>query len=82
MVETVRRARREDAGEIVRLVRALAVYEKEPASIVRMTEADVLRDGFGELRRVVAQNGEDDGEEVGIALFFPKDSTGEGRAGG
>ena len=79
--DSVRWARREDAGEIVRLVRALAVYEKEPASIVRMSEADVLRDGFGEPRRFEALIALADGAAVGFALFFHNYSTWEGRAG-
>ena len=45
---TVRWARASDASDIVRLIMALAKYENEPASSVRVTEADILRDGFGE----------------------------------
>lgn len=81
MSETIRWARREDAAEIVRLVRALAEYEREPPSIVKMTEADVLRDGFSEPRRFEALIAEADGRAVGFALFFHNYSTWEGRAG-
>ena len=81
MAGSIRWARREDAGEIVRLVRALAEYENEPPSIVRMTEADVLRDGFGEPRRFEALIAAANGESVGFALFFHNYSTWEGRAG-
>ena len=52
MPETrIRAATAEDAATIVRLVRALAAYENEPAESVKMTERDVLRDGFTEPRR-------------------------------
>jgi len=81
MQTLIRWAHREDAGEIVRLVRALAEYEREPPSIVKMTEADVLRDGFAEPRRFEALLAESGGRPVGFALFFPNYSTWEGRPG-
>ena len=78
---SIRPAGPEDAGDIVRLVRALAAYENEPVETVRMTEADVLRDGFSEPRRFEVLLAEDAGEAVGFALFFHNYSTWEGRAG-
>jgi GNAT superfamily N-acetyltransferase len=77
----VRPATSADAGTIVRFVRALAEFEREPAESVRLTEADVLRDGFGERPRFEVLIGEVDGEPAGFALFFPNYSTWEGRAG-
>ena len=77
----IRPARPEDAGEIVRLVRALAVYENEPVETVKMTEVDVLRDGFSEPRRFEVLLAEHEGEAVGFALYFHNYSTWEGRAG-
>ena len=41
----VRRATRDDVATILRLIRALAVYEREPDAAIA-TEADLLRDGF------------------------------------
>lgn len=70
-----------DADEIVDLVRALAIYEKEPLSSVKLTAADVRRDGFGPARRFEVLLAEDDGRALGFALFFPNYSTWEGRAG-
>lgn len=82
MPETlIRPARPEDAGEIVRLVKALAAYENEPEETVKLTEATVLRDGFSEPRRFEALLAELDGEPVGFALYFHNYSTWEGRAG-
>lgn len=77
----IRWAVENDAALIVRFVRQLAVYEKEPAENVRITEADVRRDGFGASPRFEALIAELDGEPAGFALFFPNYSTWEGRPG-
>lgn len=71
-----------DASEIVAMVRELAAFENEPLSSVKLTEADVLRDGFTEPRRfecLVAER--QDGQLLGFALFFHNYSTWEGKAG-
>lgn len=82
MAETsIRWARPSDAATIVELVRALALYENEPVETVKMTEADVLRDGFGEPRRFECLLAELNGAPVGFALFFHNYSTWQGRAG-
>jgi ribosomal protein S18 acetylase RimI-like enzyme len=78
---TVRPATPADAATLVALVRELAIYEREPLSSVKMTEADVLRDGFGPERRFEALIAEADGRAAGFALFFHNYSTWEGRAG-
>ncbi|KAL5476173.1 hypothetical protein EMCRGX_G026087 [Ephydatia muelleri] len=44
----IRCATEEDVPAIHRLIILLAEYEKEPRSIVKLTEAELLRDGFGE----------------------------------
>ncbi|MCH7642377.1 MAG: GNAT family N-acetyltransferase [Chloroflexi bacterium] len=77
----VRFAVPDDAATIVRLVRSLAVYEKESPEIVRLTEADVLRDGFGDPPRFETLLAELDGTPVGFALFFHNYSTWQGRPG-
>ncbi len=77
----VRPAAPEDAGEIVRLVRALAAYEHEPLASVKLTEAIVGRDAFGPTPCFEALLGELDGEVVGLALYFHNYSTWEGRPG-
>ena len=81
MTVVVRPAVSADAGTIVQLVRELAEYEKEPLTSVKMTEADVLRDGFGAERRFECLIAEVDGRAAGFALFFHNYSTWEGRAG-
>lgn len=76
----VRPATPGDAGTIVRMVRDLARFE-DMLDQVRITEEDVLRDGFGATPRFEALIAELDGAPVGFALFFHSYSTFEGRAG-
>ena len=77
----VRFAIPDDAATIVRFVRGLAAFEREPADSVRLSEADVRRDGFGAQPRFEALIAERAGRPVGFALFFPNYSTWEGRPG-
>lgn len=79
--DLVRPATPADAATVVQLIRELAAYEKEPASSVKITEADVLRDGFGERPRFEALLAGKDGRADGLALFFHNYSTWEGRSG-
>lgn len=67
-----------DAAEIVALVRELALYEKEPDAAV-LTEADILRDGFGHEPYFRCIMAEWDGQMAGFALYFFQYSTWEGR---
>jgi len=82
---TVRAATPADASTIVAFVRGLAEFEHEPLEQVHLTEADVLRDGFGErpsFECLIAEQPSEAGvRPVGFALFFPNYSTWEGRAG-
>lgn len=77
----IRAAKPADAATIVSLVQALAIYENEPLSSVKITSEDVLRDGFGERKYFEVLIAELDDEPVGFALFFHNYSTWEGRAG-
>ena len=74
-----------DAPAIVEFVRGLARFEHEPVEHVHLTEADVVRDGFGARPafEVVIAERLSDGvpTSVGFALFFPNYSTWEGRPG-
>jgi GNAT superfamily N-acetyltransferase len=78
-VPAIRLARREDAAAILRLVRELADYENL-LDRVRATEADILRDGFGDVPRFECLLAEQGGAAVGFALFFHSYSTFEGRS--
>jgi GNAT superfamily N-acetyltransferase len=77
----IRPAAPEDAGEVVRLVKALAVYENEPPEVVEMTEADVRAHGFGERPYFEVLLAELDGAPAGFALYFHNYSTWTGRPG-
>jgi N-acetylglutamate synthase-like GNAT family acetyltransferase len=46
MATTIRPATRADIPQILKFIRALAVYERESAAVTA-TEADLERDGFG-----------------------------------
>lgn len=76
----IRDALPEDAAEIMAMIHELAVFERAPEA-VHATEADLLRDGWGERPVFEALMAEIDGTPVGFALFFPKYSTWEGCAG-
>lgn len=77
----VRPATPADAPVIVQLIRELATYEKEPLAGVKVTEADILRDGFGPQQRFESLLVDVGGRPAGFALFFHNYSTWEGRAG-
>jgi GNAT superfamily N-acetyltransferase len=77
---SIRNAEPADAATIVRLIRELAVFENL-LDQVRITEADVLRDGFGARRCFECLLAEVGGEAVGFAIHRPHYSTFEGRPG-
>jgi GNAT superfamily N-acetyltransferase len=60
------------------LIHELAEFERLPLVV---TEADLLRDGFGDAPKFRAMVAEWDGKPAGYALFFGYYSTFEGRAG-
>lgn len=75
----VRTAVPADVPVLLALVRALAVYEREPDA-VQATEADLHR-GLFEDRTCSAHVTEVDGAVVGFALWYPTFSTWTGRPG-
>jgi GNAT superfamily N-acetyltransferase len=77
---TIRFATVADVETILRFIKGLAAFEKEPDA-VKTTTADLLRDGFGEHPKFEVLLAEIGQEVVGFALFFPTYSTWEGRAG-
>ena len=76
----LRRAVLGDEAEVLRLIRALADYEKLAHEVVA-TEADLRRTLFGERPEAECLLAEVDGRCVGIALYFANYSTFRGRAG-
>jgi len=77
---TVRPATPADVPEIHRLLRGLAAFAGGLERL-RATEADLLRDGFGDRPVFEVLLAERAGRAVGYALFFPNYSTWEGRPG-
>ena len=80
MSGAVRRARPEDVGAIVGLVRELAAYEREPDA-VRLTDAVLAARLFGPDPAVFAHVAVLDGEVVGTAVWFLTFSTWTGTHG-
>lgn len=88
----IRPAEPSDVPTMMRFIRELAEYEREPDAVLA-TGADLLRDGWGlaadgvtplagELqRRFAALIAELDGEPVGLALYFWTYSTWRGHHG-
>ena len=76
----IRPATPDDIPEILRLIKELATYEKEPEQAVA-TDADLQAALFGadaNAGAILAQTGE---EYVGLALFFHNFSTWTGKRG-
>lgn len=77
---TIRRATPNDVSIIRDLIRGLAEYEREPEKAV-VTEADLLRDGFGAAPKFWCVIAEWNGEPAGFAFWFYNYSTWQGRPG-
>lgn len=77
---TIRPARPGDEDGIVRLVEALAAYEREPDA-VELTADGLHAHLFAGTPRVFAHVAEQDGRIVGIAVWFLNFSTWTGRHG-
>jgi GNAT superfamily N-acetyltransferase len=76
----IRPAEPADVPLILELVRELATYEREPNAVVA-TEADLLRDGFGERPFFQCLIAEFESVPVGFAFYFFNYSTWRGRPG-
>jgi GNAT superfamily N-acetyltransferase len=80
MTVAIRRARPGDEHDILRLIRALATYERE-SDAVKATPEGLAALLFGEVPRVFAHVAELDDKVVGIAVWFFNFSTWTGRHG-
>jgi GNAT superfamily N-acetyltransferase len=75
----IRAATEADVPAIYALIVELAVYEREPEAVT-ITEADLLRDGWGEQPSFTCLVAEAEGAVCGFALYHPTYSTWQGRA--
>ena len=80
MALQIRPAVASDAAQIIRFIADLAAYEKLSHE-ANATEADIVRDLFGDNPKVFCEIAEWDGQPVGFALWFYTYSTFQGRAG-
>lgn len=76
---SLRPARPDDAGPILRMVRALAEYERAPDAVM-MTESSLRQALFGQ-QAAEAVIAELDGQAAGFAIWFTSFSTWTGRRG-
>lgn len=74
----IRPARPDDVSELLRLIHALAAYEREPAA-VQTTDEDLTEALFGPAPVAHALVADDAGQVVGMALWFLAFSTWTGR---
>jgi len=77
---SIRAATVNDVALLKALIFELAEYEQERDQVM-ITEADLVRDGFGPQPKFRALIAEWDGQAAGYALFFGIYSTWEGRPG-
>ncbi len=76
---TIRFAQRKDTPKILQFIKDLALYEKEPDAVeatVEVLEQSIFDKGQAKVIFV-----EENGEEVGFALYFFNFSTWRGKAG-
>lgn len=74
----VRKGHREDMPAVLELIKELAVFENEPDAVV-VTIEELERDGFGSNPLFSTFVAEEDGEIIGMALFYYRYSTWKGK---
>jgi len=74
----IRKGRKEDIPDVLNLIRELALFEKAPEEVTN-TEADMLRDGFGQHPVFYLLIAETEGKVTGMAIYFLKYSTWKGK---
>jgi GNAT superfamily N-acetyltransferase len=79
----IREAEPADVPLILEFIRGLAIYEREPDAVTA-TEADLLRDGFGDnpyFHCLIADYDDNGPRPAGFAFYFFNYSTWTGRPG-
>ncbi len=77
---TIRKATESDAALMLRFIRGLAEYEREPQAVIATEEA-LIRDGFGPQPKYRCLIAEWDGQPAGFAFFHYNYSTWRGQPG-
>ncbi|OED42242.1 GNAT family N-acetyltransferase [Flavobacteriaceae bacterium (ex Bugula neritina AB1)] len=75
----IRNAVVEDMGQVLDLIKELAVFEKEPENIVEITEEDLIREGFCEHPLFTCFVAETEKGIEGMALVYYRFSTWKGK---
>lgn len=75
---TIRKGIATDMAEVLKLIKELAVFEKEPDAVI-VTENDLIRDGFGENPLFYTFVAEVDSRIIGMALYYYRYSTWKGK---
>lgn len=75
---TIRFAKKNDVSAILDLIKTLAIFEKEPDAVI-VTEADLLKHGFGKQPLFTCFVAEKEDEIVAIALIYIRFSTWKGQ---
>ncbi len=75
----LRRSEKKDMNSVLKLIKELAIFEHEPDA-VKITEEELIRDGFGESPAFKVFVAEFNDEIVGMALFYQRYSTWKGKS--
>ena len=75
----IRNATKSDVPAILDLIQELATFEREP-NAVAVTEAELIRDGFGETPVFECFVATIESKVVGMALYYPCYSTWKGKS--
>jgi len=74
---TLRPAEKQDSEAILRLIQELAVFEKEPESVL-LTVSDIERYGFGSSPLFQCLVAQVEQQAIGMALYYQRFSTWKG----
>jgi len=75
----VRKADKQDMPQVLELIKELAVFEKEPVSVVEVTVSELEEAGFGDNPQFICFVAEANQEIKGLALVYFRFSTWKGR---
>lgn len=74
----IRKATKEDMPAVLALITELAIFEREPNAVV-ITADDLQRDGFGDKPLFHVLVAEQNGNILGMALYYYRYSTWKGK---